>query len=82
MYSEKITDYNMLSAFKKVFNTLYNTSGNLKLFGSKIPDGWFEYTDNLFIIENKKDLKNKREGLKQLLNYYLIASKTEEFKKY
>ena len=79
---EKITDYNMLSAFKKVFNTLYNTSGNLKLFGSKIPDGWFEYTDNLFIIENKKDLKNKRDGLKQLLNYYLIASKTEEFKKY
>ena len=79
---EKITDYNMLSAFKKVFNTLYNTSGNLKLFGSKIPDGWFEYTDNLFIIENKKDLKDKRDGLKQLLNYYLIASKTEEFKKY
>ena len=82
MYSEKITDYNMLSAFKKVFNTLYNTSGNLKLFGSKIPDGWFEYTDNLFIIENKKNLKDKRDGLKQLLNYYLIASKTEEFKKY
>ena len=82
MYSEKITDYNMLSAFKKVFNTLYNTSGNPKLFKSKIPDGWFEFEDKLIIIENKKDLKDKRDGLKQLLNYYLIASKTEEFKKY
>ena len=47
MYSEKITDYNMLSAFKKVFNTLYNTSGNPKLFKSKIPDGWFEFEDKL-----------------------------------
>ena len=82
MYSEKITDHNMLSAFEKVFNVSYNTSGNLKLFDSKIPDGWFEFDDKLLIIENKKDLKNKREGLKQLLNYYLIASKTEEFKKY
>ena len=82
MYSEKITDHNMLSAFEKVFNVSYNTSGNLKLFGTKIPDGWFEFDDKLLIIENKKDLKNKREGLKQLLNYYLIASKTEEFKKY
>ena len=48
----------------------------------KSPDGWFEIEDKLLIIENKKDLKDKRDGLKQLLNYYLIASKTEEFKKY
>ena len=80
--SEKITDHNMLSAFEKIFNVSYNTSGNIKLFKSKIPDGWFEFDNKLLIIENKKDLKNKREGLKQLLNYYLIASKTEEFKKY
>ena len=80
--SEKITDHIMLSKFEKVFNVSYNTLGNTKLFKSKVPDGWFEYTDNLFIIENKKDLKDKRDGLKQLLNYYIIASKTEEFKKY
>ena len=80
--SEKITDHNMLSAFEKIFNVSYNTVGNSKLFNTKIPDGWFEFDDKLLIIENKKDLKNKREGLKQLLNYYLIASKTEEFKKY
>ena len=80
--SEKITDHNMLSAFEKIFNVSYNTSGNIKLFKSKIPDGWFEFDNKLLIIENKKDLKDKRDGLKQLLNYYLIASKTEEFKKY
>ena len=80
--SEKITDHNMLSAFEKIFNVSYNTSGNIKLFKSKIPDGWFEFEDKLIIIENKKDLKDKRDGLKQLLNYYLIASTTEEFKKY
>ena len=80
--SEKITDCQLLIKFNEVFGCFYNTVGNNKLFSSKIPDGWFEYTDNLFIIENKKDLKDKRDGLKQLLNYYLIASKTEEFKKY
>ena len=80
--SEKITDHNMLSAFEKIFNVSYNTSGNIKLFKSKIPDGWFEFDNKLLIIENKKDLKDKRKGLEQLLNYYLIASKTEEFKKY
>ena len=48
----------------------------------KSPDGWFEFDNKLLIIENKKDLKDKRDGLKQLLNYYLTASKTEEFKKY
>ena len=80
--SEKITDCQLLIKFNEVFGCFYNTVGNNKLFGSKIPDGWFEYNDVLFIIENKKDLKDKRDGLKQLLNYYLIASKTEEFKKY
>ena len=80
--SEKITDHIMLSKFEKVFNVSYNTLGNTKLFKSKVPDGWFEIDNKLLIIENKKDLKDKRDGLKQLLNYYLIASKTEEFKKY
>ena len=80
--SEKITDYQLLNKFNEVFGCFYNTVGNSKLFKSKIPDGWFEIDDKLLIIENKKDLKDKREGLKQLLNYYLIASKTEEFKKY
>ena len=80
--SEKITDCQLLNKFNEVFGCFYNTVGNSKLFKSKVPDGWFEYNDNLIIIENKKDLKDKRDGLKQLLNYYLIASKTEEFKKY
>ena len=80
--SEKITDCQLLIKFNEVFGCFYNTVGNNKLFGSKIPDGWFEIEDKLLIIENKKNLKDKREGLKQLLNYYLIASKTEEFKKY
>ena len=80
--SEKITDCQLLVKFNEVFGCFYNTIGNQTLFKSKIPDGWFEYNDILFIIENKKDLKDKRDGLKQLLNYYLIASKTEEFKKY
>ena len=80
--SEKITDCQLLNKFNEVFGCFYNTVGNPKLFDTKIPDGWFESDDKLIIIENKKDLKNKREGLKQLLNYYLIASKTEEFKKY
>ena len=80
--SEKITDFQLLNKFNEVFGCFYNTVGNSKLFKSKVPDGWFEINDKLIIIENKKDLKDKRDGLKQLLNYYLIASKTEEFKKY
>ena len=80
--SEKITDCQLLNKFNEVFGCFYNTIGNSKLFNTKIPDGWFEIEDKLLIIENKKDLKDKRDGLKQLLNYYLIASKTEEFKKY
>ena len=80
--SEKITDCQLLIKFNEVFGCFYNTVGNSKLFNSKIPDGWFEFDNKLLIIENKKDLKDKRDGLKQLLNYYLIASKTEEFKKY
>ena len=72
----------MLSEFNKVFGCCYNTTGNNKLFGSKIPDGWFEFNNNLIIIENKKDVKDKTNGLKQLINYYLTAKETEEFKKF
>ena len=80
--SEKISDCQLFNKFNEVFGCFYNTVGNPELFGSKVPNGWFEIDDKLLIIENKKDLKDKREGLKQLLNYYLIATKTEEFKKY
>ena len=82
MDSEKITDHKMLSKFEEVFNSAYNTSGNSKLFGSKIPDGWFEYNDSLFIIENKPSTKKKLDGFKQVKKYYEIAKETEEFKKY
>ena len=80
--SEKITDCQLLVKFNEVFDCFYNTNGNNKLFGSKIPDGWFKFDNKLLIIENKKNLKDKRKGLEQLLNYYLTASKTKEFKKY
>ena len=47
--AEKITDCQMLNKFKEVFGDFYNTLGNPKLFGSKIPDGWFEFEDKLRI---------------------------------
>lgn len=80
-YSEKNTDHLMLSKFEEIFNCPYYTSGNDKLFETKKPDGWFEYDNNLFIIENKPSVKQKTEAYDQLLGYYDIAKKTEEFKK-
>jgi len=73
--SEKITDCKMLNIWNNIFNCYYNTSSNKDLFDSKIPDGWFIYNDNLFIIENKKNIKDKINGLKQLKNYYINCHK-------
>ena len=81
-YSEKNTDSLMLNKFKEVFNCENYTGKNKKLFGDLIPDGWFEYNDILFIIEDKKSLKLKSSGYKQLTDYYNVAKETEEFKKY
>ena len=81
-YSEKNTDHLMLNKFKEVFNCEYCTGKNKKLFGDLIPDGWFEYNDILFIIEDKKILKLKNSGYDQIIDYYNIAKETEEFKKY
>ena len=80
--SEKITDHRLISKFEEVFKCRYNTAGNDKLFGSKIPDGWFEYDNNLFIIENKKLTKKQDKAYDQVVKYYNIAKETEEFKKY
>ena len=81
-YSEKNTDHLMLNKFKEVFNCEYCTGNNKKLFGNLTPDGWFEYNDILFIIEDKKILKLKKSGYDQIIDYYNIAKETEEFKKY
>lgn len=72
----------MLSKFEEVFNCPYYTSGNQRLFKTKKPDGWFEYNNNLFIIENKSSLKRKTEAYHQITEYYNIVKETEEFKKY
>ena len=80
--SEKITDHRLISKFEEVFKCRYNTAGNDRLFGSKIPDGWFEYDNNLFIIENKKLTKKQDKAYDQVVKYYNIAKETEEFKKY
>ena len=80
--SEKVTDHILLSKFEEVFKCRYNTAKNTKLFGSKIPDGWFEYDNNLFIIENKRFIKKQKSAYDQIIDYYNIAKETEEFKKY
>lgn len=73
----------MLNEFYNVFGCYYNTANNKQLFKSKNPDGWFEYNNNLIIIENKKDLKNKCNGFNQLLDYfYIVKSNNENYKKY
>ena len=83
MFTEKLTDHHMLNEFYDVFGCYYNTANNKQLFKSKNPDGWFEYNNNLIIIENKKDLKNKCNGFNQLLDYfYIVKSNNENYKKY
>lgn len=64
--SEKNTDYFMQLEYNKVFNHIYHTEGNNELFGSKLPDGWdiFEEDIILIIIENKKLLKQLEEAKK------------------
>ena len=74
--SEKKTDTLMLIEFNKIFGFDYFTSKQSndfyysKLFNSKIPDGFIKINNYLIIIENKKLIKQKSEGLIQLLNYY------------
>ena len=74
MFSEKVTDFKVMSSFEKAFGCVYNTSKNCELFGSLIPDGWFiierDDKNDLMIIENKKDLKSRTIGKNQLIKYY------------
>ena len=74
MFSEKVTDFKVMSSFEKAFGCVYNTSKNCELFGSLIPDGWFiierDDKNDLMIIENKKDLKSRTIGKIQLIKYY------------
>ena len=74
--SEKITDYLMLSTYKKIFGRNYHTEGNKEYFGKLLPDGWDTFTFKghkiLFIIENKKEATQTtaKQAKEQLLNYY------------
>ena len=74
--TEKNTDRYMQEEYEKIFNKEYHTEGNNNLFSNKIPDGWDIFKDNkiLFIIENKKDVKDKNKAKKQLIEYYKLLS--------
>ena len=72
----------MMTEFKKIFNCEYFTIENKRLFKDTIPFGWFEYENNLFIINYEYYAKDKSRSLKQVIKYYNIAKETEEFKKY
>ena len=83
MNSEKVTDFDMLNRFKEVFGYVYNTKGNKELFGSKIPDGWFifefENKKDLMVIENKRNVSDKRKGLEQLKTYYSLIKNKKDY---
>ena len=82
MASEKITDSKLLDEFQKVFGCYYNTEGNNKLFGSKIPDGHFIFNNNIVIIENKKLTRDLKNALKQALKYYDLVKINNNFDNY
>ena len=68
--TEKITDHLLLNLWKEIFGKFYNTKGNSKLFKNKIPDGWSIINKNLFVIENKANIKDLQKGKNQLFEYY------------
>jgi len=66
MNSEKNTDRIFLNYWNKIFNHIYKTNNNRDLFDKKIPDGYDIINKNLFIIENKKDYKDKIKAKKSI----------------
>lgn len=69
--TEKETEFFMHKAYTDIFKHIYHTEGNSQYFTSKLPDGWDILDDKIFIIiENKKLIKQKKEGRKQLFSYY------------
>ncbi|MDR2266903.1 MAG: hypothetical protein LBE09_04890 [Christensenellaceae bacterium] len=68
--TERLTDISFQNLFKKLANVYYNVELRPDLFGSLIPDGWFENDSNeLFIIENKSYLDSFNNARVQLLTY-------------
>lgn len=79
MNSEKNTNRLFLNLWEKLFNHIYKTNNNKELFNTYIPDGYDIINNNLFIIENKKDYKDKINAKKQLIKYYNIVIQKEEY---
>ena len=74
---EKHTEHIGYNYITKLLNiSEYNTTGNSKLFNTKIPDGWLISADdhNLLIIEYKANIEDKKKGIKQLLNYSKLTT--------
>jgi len=83
MSCEKNTDRLFLNYWNKIFNHIYKTNNNKKLFNTYIPDGYDIINNNLFIIENKKEYKDKINAKKQLIKYYnnVILKEDNNFNK-
>ena len=72
--TEKLTDRMMLNLFESVFGNVYETKNNVKLFGSKNPDGWYNLNDKtLLIIENKRSISDDKKAQKQVILYAKMA---------
>lgn len=72
MSCEKNTDNYMQRKYEEIFNKEYNTNGNKELFNNLKPDRWDIYENEkiIFIIENKRNIKLKNQGVNQLIKYY------------
>jgi len=79
MSCEKNTDRLFLNYWEKIFGRIYNTNNNKKLFNNLVPDGYNIINNNLFIIENKKEYKDKINAKKQLIKYYNIVIEKDEY---
>ena len=79
MSCEKNTDRLFLNLWDKIFNHIYKTNNNKDLFNAFIPDGYDIIDNNLFIIENKKEYKDKIIAKKQLIKYYNIVIQKEDY---
>ena len=80
--SEKNTDHLLLTKWTEIFGEVYNTGTNKELFNSLIPDGWQIIDNILFIIENKKELKNKNIAENQLLKYINLVKTNNKFEQF
>ena len=77
--SEKDTDYLFLNKWTEIFGSVYNTGTNHELFNSLKPDGRQIINSILFIIENKKEFKNKNIAKNQLLKYLKLVIQNNKF---